>query len=187
MFLIVGLGNPGGEFDGTRHNIGFDAVAELAKRNSVELSQKKRLLAVTGKGRIDGKSAVLVLPETFMNNSGRAVKAVSSTVEFDVSGLIVIHDELDLPLGALKIKTGGGTAGHKGLNSIVEHLGTKDFVRVRIGIGKGTKSGADHVLSKFLKSEAKTVKEMIVTAAEAVEKIVSSGVPEAMNAFNKSK
>jgi peptidyl-tRNA hydrolase, PTH1 family len=134
-YLIVGLGNPGKRYESTRHNIGFMALDRLAAQLKIELKQKS-FNALWGKGTLAGKNILLAQPQTFMNLSGTAVRQLQSFFKMDISNLIVIHDDLDLPFGAVKLKAGGGTAGHKGLASIESNFGNSEFIRVRLGIGK---------------------------------------------------
>jgi len=186
MKIIVGLGNPGRKYERTRHNAGFMVVDELAKSLHVDVSQDK-YHAVIGRSRVDDEEAVLVKPQTFMNDSGRSVAAVLRGTYTSVADLIVVHDELDLPLGAVRIKAGGGHGGHNGLRSIIEHLGSGDFLRVRIGIGRPVPGmePADYVLSPYLAEERQTASEVIVKAAEAVRTVVAEGPKRAMNIFNQ--
>ena len=186
MKIIVGLGNPGRKYVRTRHNAGFMATDELARNLHIEVAQEK-YHALVGRARIDSEEAVLAKPQTYMNESGRAVGAILRGTYAAVSDIIVIHDELDLPLGAVKIKTGGGHGGHYGLRSIIENLGTADFIRIRVGIGRPA-SGmdpADYVLSPFLAEERQAVPEIMARAADAVKAIVLEGPTRAMNIFNQ--
>jgi len=186
MKIIVGLGNPGRKYERTRHNAGFMAVDELAKNLHVDVDQDK-YHALIGKARIDSEAVLLAEPQTYMNDSGRAVAAILRDTYSTAAGLIVIHDELDLPLGSVRVKTGGGHGGHNGLRSLIEHLGTPDFIRVRIGIGRPEpgRETADYVLSPFLAEEKQTAAESVVKAAEAVRLIVKEGPAGAMNSVNK--
>ena len=185
--LVVGLGNPGAEFDGTRHNAGADTVALLASRHDGRLRSGKEH-ALAGEVRIDGKRVALAFPQTYMNDSGRSVAALVRRYGIeDLHRLVIVHDELDLPLGRLQVKEGGGLAGHNGLRSVREHLHTTDFIRIRIGIGKppGRKDGANHVLSRPSKSERESLGVSVQEAADAVELILTDGVAAAMNRFNQ--
>ena len=183
--LVVGLGNPGAEYDRTRHNVGAEVVALLAKRHGGSLrKQKERALA--DEVNIGGKRVALAVPLTYMNLSGEAVAPLVRRHRVEPGQLVVVHDEMDLELPRLQIKDGGGLAGHNGLKSIVAHLHTQDFLRIRIGIGKpaGRKEGADHVLKKFGKAEREQIDVTIEEAADAVEMILSDGVAAAMNRYN---
>jgi PTH1 family peptidyl-tRNA hydrolase len=183
--VVVGLGNPGIEFVNTRHNAGAEAVAELAVRHGGRLKSEKGLFAQACDVRIDGRRVLLAVPQTFMNESGLAVASLVRRGG-DGASLIVVHDELDLPRGRIKVKMGGGTAGNNGLKSIDSHLHTNEYVRVRIGIGKppGRQPGADYVLKRPGAAERATLVAAIDEAADAVEAIVSDGVDAAMNQVN---
>jgi PTH1 family peptidyl-tRNA hydrolase len=184
--VVVGLGNPGRKYERTRHNAGFLAVDELARRLDINISQEKRH-SLIGRGRIEAGQIVLAKPQTYMNKSGKAVAAVMEDAYVSAGDLIVIHDELDLPLGSVRIKTGGGHGGHNGLRSIIEVIGTSDFIRVRIGIGRPEPGmdAADYVLSPLLPDEKQAAAEAACRAADAVLAIVSQGVSKAMNLFNQ--
>lgn len=186
MKIVIGLGNPGRKYERTRHNAGFMAVDELARRLRFDLSGEK-YQAFTGRGRIDGEEALLAKPQTYMNESGRSVGATLRYTTAEISDLIVVHDELDLPLGTVRVKTGGGHGGHNGLRSIIDHLGSPEFIRVRVGVGRPEPNldPADYVLSPFLPGEQRTAAEAMAKAADAVQTIVRDGLTKAMNAFNK--
>ncbi|HEV8207632.1 MAG TPA: aminoacyl-tRNA hydrolase [Acidimicrobiia bacterium] len=183
--LVVGLGNPGDEYRGSRHNLGADVVELLATRHSGRLRKRKER-ALVDEVTIDGRRVALAIPLTYVNDSGNAVGALVRRFGVDPKQLVVVHDELDLPVAELKVKSGGGLAGHNGLRSIVEHLHTQDFQRVRIGVGKpvSKERGADHVLNRFGKRERAEVDVTVEQAADAVETIVRDGVDAAMNRFN---
>ncbi len=183
--LVVGLGNPGDEYRGSRHNLGADVVELLATRHSGRLRKRKER-ALVDEVTIDGRRVALAIPLTYVNDSGNAVGALVRRFGVDPRQLVVVHDELDLPVAELKVKSGGGLAGHNGLRSIVEHLHTQDFQRVRIGVGKpvSKERGADHVLNRFGKRERAEVDVTVEQAADAVETIVRDGVDAAMNRFN---
>ena len=185
-FIIVGLGNPGEKYERTRHNAGFMAVDELAGRLRIEIAQEKHH-ALLGRGTMESHDAVLVKPQTFMNESGRAVAAVLRDSYATPEQLVVLHDELDLPLGAVRIKTGGGHGGHNGLRSIIDRVGTAEFLRVRIGIGRPAAGmdAAAFVLSPFSPEERSIAAESTQKAAEAALAILSQGAARAMNLFNK--
>ena len=186
MKIIVGLGNPGRKCERTRHNAGFMALDELAVNLHVDVAQDK-YHALIGKARIDSEAAVLAKPQTYMNDSGRAVAALLRETYAPVSDLIVIHDELDLPLGSVRVKIGGGHGGHNGLRSLIEYLGSPDFMRVRIGIGRPALNSdpAEYVLSPFLAEERPAASEAVAKAAEAVRLIVAEGFTRAMNIVNQ--
>ena len=188
MIAVVGLGNPGAEYAGTRHNVGFAALELLAGRHRIELG-RTRHRARFGTGRIAGQSVLLAEPLTFMNLSGEAVRPLLSYHGIDpAEGLVVIHDEADLEPGTVRIKQGGGIAGHNGLESLLAHLGSNDFLRVRIGIGRPAgrpEKMADWVLSRPAPAEAPLVEESIGAAADAVEAILRDGPARAMGAVNR--
>jgi len=183
--LVVGLGNPGDEYRGSRHNLGAEVVELLAKRHGGRLRKRKER-ALVDEITIDGRRVALAIPLTYVNDSGHAVGALVRRFGVDPEQLVVVHDELDLPVAELKVKSGGGLAGHNGLRSIVAHLHTQDFQRVRIGVGKpvSKERGADHVLNRFSKRERAEVDVTVEQAADAVETIVRDGVDAAMNRFN---
>jgi PTH1 family peptidyl-tRNA hydrolase len=184
--LVVGLGNPESEYGGTRHNLGADVVALLAERNGERLKRSKEQ-ALVAEARIDGKRVVLAFPQTYVNDSGISVKALVRRHGIDdLHRLVVVHDELDLPVGRVKLKIGGGTAGHNGLKSIQAHLHDNGFVRVRIGVDKppGKRQGADHVLRRPPKADKDALDVAVEVAADAVEAIVEEGPEVAMNRVN---
>jgi PTH1 family peptidyl-tRNA hydrolase len=184
--LVVGLGNPGKEYAHTRHNVGFDVVELLARRHHGTL-KGGRENSLVAEVRIDGKRVTLAEPLTYMNLSGDAVGPLVRRhgIE-DPEHLVVVHDELDLPLGQVRVKVGGGLAGHNGLRSIKAHLRTTDFVRVRIGVGKppSKEQGADHVLKRVGRSERTELDVAIAEAADAVELILAEGPEAAMSTVN---
>lgn len=184
--LVVGLGNPGAEYAGTRHNVGADVVETLARRHGADLARRKRERAMVGEARIDGHRVALAVPLTYMNDSGLAVAPLVKHLGLEPAGVVVVHDELDLPPAVLRVKVGGGLAGHNGLRSIVQHLHSDAFLRVRIGVGKppSKERGADHVLSRQPKREREAMAVTVEEAADAVECIVAEGVETAMNRFN---
>jgi len=184
--LVVGLGNPGAEYAHTRHNVGFDVVDLLAERHGGSLRKGKER-ALVDEVRIDGRRVALAEPQTYMNLSGESVAPLVRRFGIDdVRALVVVHDELDLPTGRLRVKVGGGLAGHNGLRSIKAHLHDDGFVRIRIGVGKppAKEAGADHVLRKVGKAERSMLAEVVAIAADAVERIAAEGPEAAMNAFN---
>jgi PTH1 family peptidyl-tRNA hydrolase len=183
-WLIVGLGNPGPTYAFTRHNIGARVVDELALRAGVTLGRHKRAVAHVAEARVAGVRSVLVQPMSYMNDSGGPVKALASFYKVEPSHIVVLHDELDIPLGAIRIKVGGGDNGHNGLKSIRGALGTGEWFRVRLGIGRpeGQHDAADFVLKPF----AQRVDADLLAArgADAVESLVSLGLDHTQNAFN---
>jgi len=184
--LVVGLGNPGAEFEGTRHNVGFAAIDLLARRHSGRLKAGKER-ALVDEVRIDQKRVALAKPTTYMNLSGESVSPLVRRFGIDdATTLIVVHDELDLPTGTVRVKIGGGLAGHNGLRSIKAHLHDDGFVRVRIGVGKppSKEQGADHVLKRVGKADREALDIAVELAADAIELIVSDGPEAAMNRVN---
>lgn len=185
MRLVVGLGNPGNEYASTKHNLGFLVVDEIGRRAGIDLT-KKKFYGLYGEGTFNSDKLILLKPETYMNRSGESVSSAVGFYHIPLDKIIVVHDELDLPAGTVRIKSGGGSAGHKGIASIIERLGEGDFIRIRIGIGKpGEKSGTvSHVLSKFSKEEAEIVKESVSRAADAALEVIENGLQKAMNKYN---
>jgi PTH1 family peptidyl-tRNA hydrolase len=184
--LVVGLGNPGVDYEHSRHNVGADAVAVLAERHGATLG-RSRERALVAEVRIGDKRVTLAFPQTYMNLSGEAVaRLVKRHGVSDPTRIVIVHDELDLPLGRLKVKRGGGLAGHRGLRSIKAHLHTDEFLRVRIGVGKPPtkEQGADHVLRRLSKRDRVELDVAVQEAADAVEAIVVDGVDAAMSRYN---
>ncbi len=185
MKIIVGLGNPGKKYERTRHNAGFMAVNELAETLRTVIAQEK-YHALIGRTHIDSVETMLVKPQTFMNDSGRSVGAIIRYTHTAVSDIVVLHDDLDLPLGAVRIKSGGGHGGHKGLRSIIEHIGSADFIRVRLGIGRPEPYAdpANYVLSPLPAAERELFSKAILRAADAAKAVVIDGPMRAMNTYN---
>ena len=185
-WIVVGLGNPGPKYARTRHNVGEETVATLASRCDGQL-RSGRDDALVCEGRVGDVRAVLAFPITFMNESGRSVaKLVRRYGLEDPARLIVVHDELDLPTGTVRVKVAGGLAGHNGLRSITQHLSTQDYVRVRIGVGRPPSAdrGADHVLSRVPAADRRLLDVAVEDAADAVETIITQGADAAMLRFN---
>jgi PTH1 family peptidyl-tRNA hydrolase len=185
-WLVVGLGNPGKDYEHTRHNAGADAVALLASRHKEKLKRDNKHRSLTTTIRVGADRLVLAFPQTYMNDSGIAVSALAAYHDVAVEHIVVVHDELDIEVGRIKLKEGGGLAGNNGLRSIKQHLKTDAFLRIRIGIGKppGKAHGANHVLNKPTKKEAELLAVTIEEAADAVEMIVTRGIGPAMNVYN---
>jgi PTH1 family peptidyl-tRNA hydrolase len=185
MHLVVGLGNPGPEYQDNRHNLGFMVVDALNTRARGSAPRAK-FGAELGEVTIAGTRVLLCKPMEFMNVSGQAVARVAGFWKVPVTELIVVHDELDLPFGRLKLGAGGGHGGHNGIRSMLADLGDAGFARVRVGVGRpqAGHDPADYLLSNFSRAEAKELPDLIATAAEAVEMIVKSGLTAAMNKFN---
>lgn len=185
MWLLVGLGNPGPKYAQNRHNIGFLVIDEVARRAGAE-AWKAKFGGEAAAAQVAGDKAVLLKPTEFMNVSGRAVQRAAAFYQVEPPRMVVVHDEIDLPLGRLRIKVGGGHAGHNGLRSIVQELGSQDFVRVRCGVGRppGRQDVASFVLADFAKADRTEVEILVQEAADAVEEIVRRGALLAMNKFN---
>ncbi len=185
MKLVVGLGNPGPEYALTRHNLGAIVLDVLSNAISAPLV-KKGHGARYGTGRIAGENVLLVCPETFMNLSGLAVARLVRYYDVAMSDLIVIHDDLDIPFGDIRVKEGGGDGGHKGLMSIIEQLGDPDFIRVRVGIGRPArkKMVESYVLGRLTEMEMREISKIAERSMEAIRTIISSGAARAMSEFN---
>jgi PTH1 family peptidyl-tRNA hydrolase len=184
-WLVVGLGNPGPTYAGNRHNVGFHVLEVLAGRMGGRFKAHKGRADVV-EGRLDARPAVLAKPKSFMNLSGGPAAAMRDFYKIPVERIIVVHDELDIPFGTLRLKQGGGDNGHNGLRSITQALGSKDYLRVRVGIGRppGRMDPADFVLRDFAATERKELPLLLELAADAVEIIVGNGLVAAQNRFN---
>lgn len=185
-WLLVGLGNPGPEYENTPHNLGFLAAERIALRNNVRIVRPE-CKALTGLGRVAGSEAVLAKPQTFMNLSGTSVKLLIEKYEVAPEQVVLLYDELDLPWTGVRIRPKGSAGGHNGVKSVIRSLGTEDFVRVRLGIHPGhpVKDGADFVLSAMNKAQAAERDELLDHAAAAAESIIAEGVEKAMTKFNR--
>jgi PTH1 family peptidyl-tRNA hydrolase len=183
--LVVGLGNPGERYAETRHNVGCMVAARLAARAGIAL-KRQGYQGLYGVGRLVGEEATLLLPQTFMNRSGASVAPACQSLGVSPGDLIVVHDEIDLPFGTLRIKVGGGHGGHNGLRSIIDALGHGDFVRARFGVGRPTADGdvSNHVLNRFASAERQVLDGLLDQAVAAVETILARGPAVAMNEFN---
>jgi peptidyl-tRNA hydrolase, PTH1 family len=185
--LIVGLGNPESEFADTRHNLGFACLHELARRLGVQVNRKRWQSLV---GRSESRGLWIVLPQTYMNLSGQAVSKALRDLGLTPQQLWVVHDELDLPLCRMRIRRGGSGAGHNGVLSLISSLGTADFVRFRVGIGKparkGSQSGRHYVLGRFTKAEAERLPHIIDGVADALELALEAGIDRAMDRYNRA-
>ena len=191
----MGLGNPGRRYERTRHNLGFLCVNRLARECNIKMN-KNQGKARTGKGRIAGNEVLLARPQTFMNLSGESVRLLLNKTHTGTDELIVIHDDLDLPVGKIRIRFGGGSGGHKGINSIFQETGSHDFYRVRIGIGRPPRfkdkveiqedDVTDYVLSNFTPDEKKLIEKSIPLAGEAVVSLITEGLTATMNKYNSN-
>ncbi|MET8832687.1 aminoacyl-tRNA hydrolase [Micromonospora sp. NPDC004540] len=187
-WLVVGLGNPGREYAGNRHNVGFMVAELLAGRLGGKFGRHKRAMAEVAEGRLGfgGPKLVLLKPLTYMNLSGGPVVALAQFHKIPPGRVIAVHDELDIPYGQLRVKCGGGEGGHNGLRSMSKSLGTKDYVRVRFGIGRppGRQDPADYVLSDFSSTERKELEFLVDRAADVVESVVTKGVEPTQNLYH---
>ena len=183
--LVVGLGNPGPRYAGNRHNVGFMVVDLLAARMGARFKAHRGRVDVVD-GRLAGRSVVLAKPKSYMNESGGPIVAISRFFKIPVARLTVVHDDLDLPYGTLRIKRGGGDGGHNGLRSATAALGSNDYLRIRFGIGRppGRQDPADYVLRDFTAAERKELPYLVDRAADAVEALLADGLDAAQNAFN---
>jgi peptidyl-tRNA hydrolase, PTH1 family len=186
LWLIAGLGNPGPRFTGTRHNAGFMAVDELARRHGMTFSGRQANAEIS-RGTIEGLAVILAKPRTYMNLSGQAVGALARYYKIPLERVLVVYDDIALPLGTIRIRAKGSAGGHNGVASIIQNLGTQDFPRLRIGVDRpaGFQSNqVDWVLSRFDREERKIVDEALTRAAEAIESVLSDGLDRAMNTYN---
>lgn len=184
--LIVGLGNPGREYAGNRHNVGFQCLDRLAEAWGLSFSKRKHK-ALLAQGEIADLKAILAKPQTFMNLSGEAVQRLARFYKVPLEGILVIYDDLDLPVGKIRLRPEGGSGGHRGMNSIIEHLGTDGFPRLRVGIGRPTYGDpVDYVLGDFAPEERIAIEEVYKTVVSAVEFWLAEGIVAAMNRYNLS-
>ena len=183
MYFIAGLGNPGLKYKNTRHNAGFQALDILAKRHGIKLKATK-FDAHAGQGMIGGEKVMLIRPTTFMNNSGYAVDGILHYYNAELSRLIVMYDDIDIPFGTLRIREKGSAGTHNGMRSIISYTGSGDFPRIRIGIGKPQGDLIGHVLGKFEKEKHEQAQELFARAADACESILTEGVAQAQAKFN---
>jgi PTH1 family peptidyl-tRNA hydrolase len=188
MIIIIGLGNPGEKFKNTRHNVGFMAIEEFTRKNNFpDFKLKKKFSSLISGGIIGDEKIILVKPQTFMNESGKAVKSLIRNSKFKIqNSIIVVHDDIDLPIGKIKIVTERGSAGHKGVESIIQNIGNDGLIRFRIGIGSENKIEAMKVvLKKFSPKEEKIINQSVQKVAEALNLFLNEGLEKTMNAFNK--
>ena len=187
--LVVGLGNPGPQYAATRHNVGFTVIEELAAQCRVELRLRGRAMARMGKGKWRGFPFVLSQPQTWMNLSGQSVQCLKRKLGLPPSELIVIVDDIHLPVGSLRLRPSGGAGGHNGLQSIIDALGTSDFPRLRIGVGNQFSRGdqSSHVLSEFSPEESDQLQPVLKQACEAVKTFIAEGLTVAMNRHNRRR
>lgn len=187
MKLIVGLGNPGNQYEITRHNIGFLAIDQLSIEKKISL-RKKKFHSVYGSSLVCGCKVIIAKPLIFMNRSGEAVSALASYYGITIENIMVIHDDMDIEFGKLKVKTGGGSAGHRGVDSLIQYLKEDNFLRIRVGIGKPRVNinPSDFVLQEFNRAEQKQLKEIISKIQDCIEVILTQGPEAAMNQFHVS-
>ena len=188
MILIVGLGNPGMEYAATRHNVGFDMLTYLGDRYDIALRSKEGR-AVVGKGFIEGQKVILAQPQTYMNLSGESVRALMDFYKLDEEDLVVICDDINLSVGQVRIRPKGSAGGHNGIKSIIQHIGTQEFTRIRIGVG-GKPEGGDlvkHVLGRFSREEDGMLRDVFALAEEGLLEILTEDVARAMNRVNGKK
>lgn len=186
MKLIVGLGNPGKKYEKTRHNIGFMVIDKIAEKLNIELNQAK-FKGQFGTAQVEGEKVFLLKPLTYMNLSGESVQAIMDFYQMDVADLVVIYDDLDLPVGKIRLRQRGSAGGHNGMKSIIAHLGTQDFNRVRVGINRPTNGMAitDYVLSRFSAEEEMHIQEAVERSAEACIEWIKKPFLQVMNTYNQ--
>ncbi len=186
MYIIVGLGNPTREYAATRHNIGYDVVTRISDDYSISLDMKKHK-SLCGRGIIEGEKVVLVQPLTYMNLSGEAVRELKDFYKVTNDKIIIIYDDVSLDVGQLRIRTKGSAGGHNGIKSIISHLGTDEFARIKVGVGDKPKGWdlADYVLGRFSKEEEESIRDVLLRASKACACIIAEDVETAMNQYNK--
>ncbi len=187
MIIIAGLGNPGREYEYTRHNAGFLAIDELAGKYSIDVNEKKHK-AIMGKGVINGQKVILAKPQTYMNNSGESIRELADYYKADPeTEIIIIYDDITLDVGGLRVRKKGSAGGHNGMKSIIAHLGTENFQRIRVGIGEkpARMDLADWVLGHFKTEDAKALQQSLKEASEAVGMLIDGQIDEAMNKYNR--
>jgi PTH1 family peptidyl-tRNA hydrolase len=189
MKLIVGLGNPGAEYRDTRHNVGFMVADTLVDRWRVADQWREKFEALQVKTTVGAEAVIVTKPLTFMNLSGQAVTALAGFYKIDPADVFIVTDDVALPLGKLRARREGGAGGHNGLKSIIQHLGTQAFPRMRVGVGRGANGRdlSDHVLGRFAAAERDTVSAAVLRAADATEVFISEGIERVMNAFNAAE
>ncbi len=186
MYLIVGLGNPGKEYSGTRHNVGFDVIDKLGERYNINIS-KQKYKALIGEGNIAGEKVVLVKPQTYMNLSGDSLVELMNFYKITCDNIIIVYDDTSIPTGQIRIRTAGSAGGHNGMKSIINRIKSDQFIRIRVGISEKPDGWdlADYVLSKFKKEELEAMTTSALDAIDAIEIMLKDSVLHAMNQFNK--
>jgi len=184
--LVVGLGNPGEKYELTAHNLGFMVIDNIAERSGIKVGRKDSM-ALVGQGTVAGHKVLLAKPQTYMNASGQSVQGLLVKNEIPPADLILVYDELDLPWGSLRIRPNGSAAGHRGIGSVIECIGTKEFARVRLGVhgGRREKDGAHIVLAQLKRAHKQELDELLDYASQAVESIIAEGVEKAMTKYNR--
>lgn len=186
MYIIAGLGNPGRKYTGTRHNMGFEALDAVAAKYDIDI-KKSKFNALYGEGTIEGEKAVLIKPQTFMNLSGDAIREFKNWYKVDNSQIIIIYDDVSLPVGKMRIRKKGSAGGHNGMKSIIYQLNSDEFPRIKLGVGSPENPEfdlADYVLGKFSKNETKVLIQTAINTADAVGEIIKNGCEKAMSKFN---
>lgn len=183
MYLIVGLGNPGNEYNNTRHNIGFDAIEAIASKYNIHINREK-FKGVYGEGFINNEKVILFMPTTYMNLSGEAVRPIMDFYKLTEEDLIVIYDDISLDVGRMRIREKGSAGGHNGIKSIIAHLGTDIFSRIKVGVGQPKGDLVKHVLGKFSKEEREVLNKLLDEVTKATETIIKEDTKDAMNKFN---
>lgn len=188
MYIIVGLGNPTSRYAGTRHNVGFEVIDRLAKKYGIDVNTKKHK-AMIGKGVIGTQKVLLVKPQTFMNLSGESVREIIDYYKAKESDLIIIYDDISLAVGQLRIRAKGSAGGHNGIKSIIQHTGTQEFWRIKVGVGEkpAHRDLADYVLGRFQGEEKEIMEEAFLDAADAAVVMMQDGIEAAMNQFNRMR
>lgn len=185
MYLIAGLGNPTMQYAATRHNIGFDTITRICDDNNISLNMKKHK-SLLGQGILGGEKVILAQPQTYMNNSGEAIREIADYYKLSTDEIIIIYDDISLDVGQLRIRAKGSAGGHNGIKSIIQYLGGEEFPRVKVGVGEKPPGWdlADYVLSRFSREDDEIIREALGRAAKACETIISEGIQAAMNRFN---
>jgi PTH1 family peptidyl-tRNA hydrolase len=185
LHLVVGLGNPGGRYADTRHNVGFMVVNVLLQRYGMRLSGSKQRADVA-RGSIEGVPVLLAQPQTYMNESGRAVVALTQYYRISLDRLLIVCDDIDLPFGTLRLRPDGSSGGQRGLKSVIDSLGTDEFARLRIGVGRPARDAVPHVLGRFTADQSRMLPALIDIAADAVVSVLVADIHSAMNRFNRN-
>lgn len=186
MFLVVGLGNPGSQYEDTRHNIGFKVIDNIAKEYNIQINRQK-FKGIYGEGFINGEKVILLKPTTYMNLSGESIREVVDFYKLTNEDLVVIYDDISLDVGRLRLREKGSAGGHNGIKSIISHLGTDVFPRIKVGVGQPNVDLVNYVLGKFTAKEMEVLSESIDASTKAVSEIIKDDVKSAMNKFNGFK